>query len=151
MASWLCLLLVCPGVSAQDTRETINLKYLKLFPDKYEGKTVVLENVQYMHRIERQHDRFTFHVSNGRDTFVFMLKEVVKSQEGIAMITSADRAAKLVDTKLDGLPRRGQGWYPVNLTCRVEQIKIEGKNVWVANVSRWDFLDGAGRVARTIE
>src|SRR5205085_10142173 len=36
-----------------------DLKKLKLFPDKYEGKTIMLKNIQYLHKIERQYDQFT--------------------------------------------------------------------------------------------
>src|SRR5205809_1678303 len=70
-----------------------DLKKLKLFPDKYEGKTIVLKNIQYLHKIERQYDQFTFHV-NSQGTFIFMLKEAA-NEGSLAMITSPALAEKL--------------------------------------------------------
>src|SRR5947207_5305912 len=126
-----------------------DLKKLKLFPDKYEGKTIVLKNIQYLHKIERQYDQFTFHVSS-QGTFIFMLKEAA-NEGSLAMITSPALAEKLADADLKGLPRGGQGWYPLTLTCKVEKIQVGTRPVWVARVSQFDFLDTAGKVAKTIQ
>src|SRR5262245_36176056 len=79
------------------------LKELKLFASKYEGKTLSLKGVDYLHELEQQHGRYTFHV-NEKGAFVFMFKEVVKDGGGLAMVTSQALAEKLVKADLKGLP-----------------------------------------------
>ena len=125
-------------------------KGLKLFAGKYEGKRLSLKGVDYLHKIEQQHGRYTFHV-NEKGAFVLMLREVVKDGGGLAVVTPQALAEKLVKAELKGLPTWGQGWYKANLAGKVEKVTIGGSSVWVMNVSQFDFLDRAGKVARTVK
>jgi hypothetical protein len=79
-----------------------------------------------------------------------MLREAAK-EGSLAMVTPSALAEKLTGADLKGLPRRGQGWYPVTLTCTVKKIKVDTKSVWVAEVTQFDFLDTNGKVALTVK
>jgi hypothetical protein len=106
--------------------------------------------VDYLHKLEQQHGRYTFHVGE-KGAFVFMLREVVKDGGGLAMATSQALGEKLVKADLKGLPSWGQGWYKANITGKVEKVTVGGSSVWVMNVTRLDFLDRAGKVARAVK
>jgi hypothetical protein len=138
------------GSASIGASPVVDLGQLKMFPNRYAGQTVELQNVEYLQKIERQFDQFTFHVSSPKSgPLILMLKEAAEDG-GLAMVTSPAIAQRLLGSELGGLSSRAP-WFPVNLTCRVEQIQVNGKLVWVANVKEFQFLGPDGRVALTID
>jgi hypothetical protein len=147
--AWLAGAALLAAAAAAQPAAGPGLKEPKLFAIRYEGKTLSLKKVDYLHKVEQQHGRYTFHVSE-KGAFVLMLKEVVKDG-GLAMVTSQALAEKLVKAELKGLPSWGQGWYKANLAGKVEKVTVGGSSVWVMNVTRFDFLDRAGKVATAVK
>ena len=85
--------LLLPLISLSRAQQTVTVRQLKLFPEKYAGQTVSL-NFNMKCVIERNYEHFTFEGVGDGSEVVMLLKNIVKSQEGIAFITSSDLAGQ---------------------------------------------------------
>lgn len=132
------LLIVCALAAGRAAADGPTMEQVVASPADYGGRTLTFTGATLSGAITG------YEVNYVRKYYLNLLSKGRRFELGFFMATPglADKLADYMDRTRN---------YSVNLTCKVERININGFAQWHGIATRVDFLDGDGKVVKTIK
>lgn len=125
------------------------LSELLLTPERFEGKTVVLEKTVVTWLVEIQHDTPSILIqqmlpNEPQAALIHYLQDVINGRASVAAVVGKELVKKINEAKASGGLGNSDHIGLATLTCKIEKRAFQGMNVWTANVIQFDYFGRTG-------
>lgn len=135
----LVIISLAGGVVGANSEPTIERVYM--FPDQYQGQTLVFDNVSLSGELSKTEDVFTLSLKSPEGKYV----SSVLVRDGFTFVVSENIASQLLDVV------EAKSNYRVRVTSTMKKLKTRYTEYWVADVMKIEFYGRTGQIVQTIK